>query len=303
MDEQAKQSDSNMWTVRRVLNWSTDFLAGCGSPTAKLDSEVLLAKDLECRRVDLYAEFDRPLSLSEREKYRSSIRRRSTGEPVAYITGAKSFWRTEFAVDARVLIPRPETETLMETALASSRHFKIPVRKILDIGTGSGCLAISLAGEFAEASVEAWDVSSKALEVAALNVSSHGLEDRIVLKCVDVMQALQHDQAFDLIVTNPPYIGEYERDMLPKSVLGFEPSLALFADDEGKQFYQYFAANCYQWLRPGGLFLAEFGQGQGDYVVSLFRDHGWSDVQTISDLAGIERVLMAKRGRDDHESN
>lgn len=293
MEIKSNSDGVKLWTARDVVEWSTTFLSQAGSPSARLDAEVLLTHVFGCERIKLYMDWQRPLSVDERGQYRDLIKRRSLGEPVAYLVGYKYFWRHQFAVDKRVLIPRPDSETIIETVLAAVQSQRIASpKRILDIGTGSGCLAISLAAEFPEASVTAWDVCPRALMIAEQNALKIGCDNRIHFErrsCFDIYAG----PAFDIIVSNPPYIGQHE--ILSSSVVNFEPHGALFADEGGYAFYQHFAQMADHWLEPRGMMICEVGHQQAENVAALFQQHQWTPVDLIQDLAGIGRVVVAQR--------
>jgi release factor glutamine methyltransferase len=289
---------SDVWTIRQILGWSVPYLKKAGSDSARLDCELLLAKCLSCQRLDLYLDHDKPLQAAERSCYREMLKRRAAGEPIAYILGVRDFFSYQFQVTPDVLIPRPETEHVVECALEIVRsRLNRTSPRILDVGTGSGCIAIALKKTLPEASVTAWDVSESALAVARRNAEY--LDAHVEWQLRDALAELSwtSDESgrFDVISTNPPYIGEHEIDELPKSVIGYEPELALIAPQEGLAFYRLLAELASQRLTPSGYLVAELGASQGAAVQSLFQTHGWFDIQVHQDLAGLDRVVVARR--------
>jgi release factor glutamine methyltransferase len=225
-------------TLLEVVRLSTTFLAQHGSTSARLDAELLAARALRLRRIDLYLQFDRPLRDDELESVREMVRRRGHGEPVAYITGVREFYGREFAVSRDVLIPRPETETLVQVALDHIRA--VPdgrsVLRVADLGTGSGCIAVTLACELPDIRLTATDVSGAALEVARANASRHGVSERITF--VETSWADAVDGPIDVVVSNPPYVTDDELAETERDVRAFEPETALLGGEDGLHAYR-----------------------------------------------------------------
>ena len=294
-----------------ALQWSADFLKSKGSDSPRVDAELLLCDVLGFKRVQLYTNFDRPLDESEREKYRTYIRRRAAGEPVAYILGAKEFAGREFRVTPDVLIPRPETELLVERVTSamkvavSQEHGR--ALRLLDAGTGSGCIAVSIArwwmdnmaGSGASLVIDAWDVSEGALSVAASNAARHGVEDIVRFQKTDMLDpsSWQAGPAWDFVVSNPPYIGDGEFADLAASVKDFEPRLALWGHPDGLHFYRRLAEFARSAMTPDGKIFLEIGYRQGDNVRSLLESHGWAAVQVELDYARHPRNVIAVNPR------
>lgn len=281
-----------VWTIKAVLGWSIGFLQKSGSESPRLDAELLLAESLGCRRIDLYLAFDKPLQVTERNLYKDMIRRRAQGEPVAYITGKKDFFGLTLNVSSATLIPRPDTETLVEAVLETSDKTK--ALRVLDIGTGTGCIALALKNECPLWELEGWDVSREALSIAEANAQKLGLS--ISICEVDVLNSSQWPnqcQKFDIIVSNPPYISAREVGDMNISALKYEPKSALFAEDDGLLFYHFFARKMQQLLVPNGKFFLEIGFRQRDAVCSLLEKAGWVSVQSLTDLSGHDRVVSA----------
>jgi release factor glutamine methyltransferase len=283
---------SETWTVRKVLSFCTEDFRSRGIESARLDGELLIASVLGIDRVKLYMDLDRPLTKDELTAIRERITRRRRHEPVAYLLGRREFWSRDFAVDSRVLIPRPDTETLIERALQL-----LPAQgaaAVADVGTGSGCIAVTLAAERPEVTVHALDVSLDALEVARANAERHGVASRISFQASDVLSSLSPDVPLDAIVSNPPYIAEHERATLSADVL-FEPDGALFSGPEGLDVLTRLASQAASRLGPGGWILVEIGADQGPAVKALFEAAGLHDVQVHKDLGGRDRVVEGHR--------
>lgn len=278
-------------TVLEALQRATAFFERKGLGEARLEAEVLVAHALHKTRVQLYTHFDQPLAEEEIARCRELLRRRAGGEPTAYLTGEKEFWSVPLAVDARVLIPRPDTERIVEAALERGG------RRILEIGTGSGCIAIALARERPDAMVVATDLCPDALAVARANVERHGLADRIDLRQGDLYAPVAGER-FDLIVSNPPYIPHLDVPRLQPEIAYHEPRLALDGGADGLDVLRRLIASAPDHLAAGGWLLAEFGQGHGAAVVRLAAAAGLVEVSLARDLAGHERLLAARRTSD-----
>lgn len=279
-------------TVLELLRLTTSYLAGRGVDSPRLDAEVLLAHVLAMDRVGLYVNFDRPLELAEVDDYREAVARRGRREPVAYITGEKEFMGRPFAVSDAVLIPRPETELLAEAVLKDLRiHGTAEPPRLLDMGTGSGIIAITLAILLPEALVTAVDLSAAALAIAASNADRHGVADRVRFVCSDLFARLPVGSRFHYIVSNPPYIPDSELRTLPPEVQK-EPSLALSAGPDGLALIRRLVAEALSRLEPGGLLALEIGADQGAAVRELAGKLGYSSCEVLRDYAGHERVAL-----------
>lgn len=230
---------SEIWTVRDVLNWTSQKFSGLQLPTPLLDAQLLIGSVLSLSKVEIYTQLDRPLLEGERTSLRELVRRRLSGEPVAYLLKQKLWHDLDLYVDARVLVPRPETETLLDLVLAVCRHESRQPRRILDICTGSGCLAIALAKSFPQAEVFALDISPEALEVARLNSERNGVNNVRWINADALDEATYRREEFsqfDIIVSNPPYVSESEWSECDPSVKEFEPKIALIGGEHGWQF-------------------------------------------------------------------
>jgi release factor glutamine methyltransferase len=281
-----------IWTIKDVIDWSIPYLKDKGSPTARLDAELLLCDVLACRRLDLYLDHHKPLNADERTAFRERIRRRSLGEPIAYILGRKEFYGHEFVVGPATLIPRPETEHLVEILLNSFAEDASVTG--VDVGTGTGCIAISISKARPQWQVEAWDLSSEALVVATHNAEH--LQASVLFHKKDALREQSWSErlhAFDFIASNPPYIAASERPTLPDSVVKFEPGQALFAEEDGLIFYRIFAQKAVRSLRLGGKIFLEIGSGQASDVCLLLEESGWQSIAVHQDLAGLDRVVTA----------
>lgn len=267
-------------TIVEVLKLSADYLAKHGADSPRLDAEVLLAHALHLRRLDLYLKFDRPLGDPELTAYRSLIARRGKGEPVAYLVGHKEFMGLDFEVTPDVLVPNPDTEVLVQRAVAIARESERPLR-VADVGTGSGCIAIAVAHYAPNTEVWASDISTEGLAVATRNVAKHQLTDRVHLSCGDLMSSLPGD--FDLICANLPYVEAGAQ--LPAEVTA-QPAHALYADEGGAALVRRLLAEAPARLRPGGRVLAEIDPSIASSVAT-------AQSRIHRDLGGHERVLEA----------
>jgi len=229
-------SSTETWTILRLLQWTTDYLAECGSDNPRLDAELLLAEARGCSRIQLYTAFDEVADERVRTAFRELVRRRAEGIPVAYLVGRREFYSREFRVTPDVLIPRPETEFVVTTLLdlVGQENRNQPLA-IADVGTGSGILAICLAAELPQSQVTATDVSPAALDVARANAAMHQVQDRIRFLETDILETLPAGATFDFVVSNPPYVSEEEYADLDRTVRDFEPRLALVAGPSGAE--------------------------------------------------------------------
>ena len=258
-------------------------------PTARMDAELLLMHAIQRPRAFLLANPEYVLSDEEFEKFQQSLLRRQLHEPIQYIMGTMEFYGLQLFVDARVLIPRSETEHLVEAVLERTPVDR-PIR-IVDVGTGSGAIAIAMAAHRPLANVAALDISPAALELATRNANHHGVADRIRFLVSDVLSAVETEQ-FDVVVSNPPYIAIGEGPSLSRQVREHEPAVALFAGDTGHEIYERLIPQTKRVLKSGGWLALEFGFGQKDALSRLLA--GWSEVSFISDLQGIPRVVCAR---------
>jgi len=284
------------WTTLRVLEWTTGRFAQAGFDSARLEAQVLLAHALACDRVALYMLYDKPLGEEELALYRGLIRRRLAGEPVAYLTGTQEFWSLPFTVDRRVLIPRHDSETMIE--VVGDHTAADAALRIADICTGSGVLAITSLAERAKASAVATDNSEDALAVARHNAATHAVLDRLELRQGDMLAALADGERFDVIVSNPPYIPTGDIDNLSAEVR-HEPRVALDGGSDGLTFVRALVDGAHAHLSPGGLLAIEHGFDQDDAVRGLMdATDRYEPAQTRADLAGQPRITWTRRRAD-----
>jgi release factor glutamine methyltransferase len=283
-------------TIIDTITHAETELAQAGIESARLDAEVLLAHIMSQERADLYMHRSNALDTPTAQRFEDAVRRRALGCPVAYITGVKEFWSIPIQVTPDVLIPRPDTETVVEAALATAREIDGAVR-ILDLCTGSGCIAAALASELPAASFTVCDLSEQALGVARINLAFAG--ERIEFLAGDLFDALGSGKTaspFDFIVSNPPYISDGEMKGLPRDIADFEPKQALAAGESGLDFISRIIEDAPRFLKAGGWLFMEVGAGQAAACMSLATStEGYDTVKTFRDLAGIERVVALRR--------
>lgn len=296
------------WTVRRVLEWTTGHLKKHGCDTPRLDAEVLLAHARGCQRIQLYTAYDEPLSDVVRATMRELVQRRAQSEPVAYLVGHREFFSLSFRVTRDVLIPRPDTETLVMEVLdglkslaaeRSSNGGTPSSLRVLDLCTGSGCVAVAVAKNSQtaklDARITATDVSSAALAIARENAAAHKVDDRVEFLEGDLFAALPPGSTFDIIAGNPPYIPSAEIDKLDPEVAKHEPRLALDGGPTGLAVFERLIADAPRYASPGALFLMEMSPEQADPLQQRLLAHGaYSEVTVRRDLAGRPRVIRAK---------
>ncbi len=283
-----------VWTVARILDWTTRFLKQHGSDTPRLDTEILLAHVRKCARIQLYTNFDSPLTDAERANMRDLVKRRSQSEPVAYLVGHREFFGLDFRVTKEVLIPRPDTETLVLELLGLARAYDTP--RILDLCTGSGCIAISAAVNLPKATCVATDISPAALQIARENAEKHRVTERLEFRPGDLFAAVSPGAQFDLIASNPPYIPEGEIAGLDPDVREHEPLLALRAGPDGMQFLKIIVEQAASHLVSGGWLLLETGIEQAPLTAKALEANGqFTNSRIVKDLAGHPRVVLAMR--------
>jgi release factor glutamine methyltransferase len=279
----------DVWSVRRVLSWAADDLKKRGNDSGRLDAELLLGRVLKLDRIGLIMQSERTLAPAELNGFRELFKRRRSGEPVAYLLGEREFFGIALRVDARVLIPRPDTERLVEVALSRTRERSM-LGRALDLCTGSGCVAIAFARSRPTWSVAAVDVSPEALAVASDNAHRTGAIRNVRLLEGSLFAPVQGER-FDLITANPPYIPSAELSELPIDVRGFEPQLALDGGPDGLDLVRDIAARAPQHLTPGGLLALEICADQGPRATEILRQHGYVEVELARDLGGRDRVV------------
>lgn len=288
--------DGKDWTVLSLIGWSAHYLSSKEIDSPRLTAELLLCHVLDCRRIELYTSFDRLLTAAELAQFKSHLKRRLAHEPVQYIVGYTEFMGLRFEVDPRTLIPRPETELLVEQVIGHAREAHADRLRVLDIGTGSGNIAISLAKFLPGAEALGIDVSPHALESAGRNVRLHGVEERVKLMLLDIFR--EHDRLesglFDYVVSNPPYIPQAEVASLPAQVREYEPLLAVQVDGDGLAFFRSIATIARELLKKGGWLFLEIGFEQYNAVCAILSAGGYDRVEGTLDYGGILRVVKAQ---------
>lgn len=293
-------SSTEAWTKKRLLEWTTDYLTQNGSDSARLDAEVLLAEALECQRIQLYTSFDEVPSEDQLAKFRGWIRERAAGKPVAYLVGHREFYSLPFRVNEHVLIPRSETELLVTLAIDFLATSGSETPLVCDVGTGSGCVAVAIAKNNPKAKITALDISPDAIELAAHNAQANGVSERIQFTQSDLFESISESQTFDLVVSNPPYVGLREKEDLPRDVRDHEPHLALFAGDRGTDIISRLVQQTAARLNPGGMLLFETSPIIMDECVEIVRaEVGFSDIEVHRDLAKQPRVVSACLAKND----
>ena len=274
--------------LQEALNSGIQRLTAAQAGSPRMNAEVLLMFTLGCDRAHLYAHPERALTDDEMSRYNDALSQRAQGIPSQYITGHQEFWGMDLIVSPAVLIPRPETEHLIETALPLTRSMDRP--RIVDVGTGSGCIALALAKELPQAEIHATDISPEALEIAKANAARHGFDMRIQFHQLDLLANL--GGKFDLVVSNPPYVGESEEDQVQLEVRKFEPRNAVFAGPAGIEVIERLVFQARSSLKAGGWLIFEISGTIVDQVRRALSD--WDEVRITNDLQGIPRVATAK---------
>jgi release factor glutamine methyltransferase len=283
--------------LRKTLTDAVRRLEAEGVGSSRMNGEMLLMFTLNCDRAHLYAHPERELTADEQSRYEYAIALRASGYPAQYITGHQEFWGLDLIVSPAVLIPRPETEHVVETALElvrshAGRQAK-PWPKLIDVGTGSGAIALALAKELPAAEIYGVDLSPEALEVAKANAARLQLEDRVHFLVSDVLEGVPRDGSFDLVLSNPPYVGFHEADKVQDVVKKFEPKMAVFAGENGLDVIRRLIPQAAEALHAGGYLVFEIGYTMAPVVTELLA--GWINVHAVPDLAGIPRVMVARR--------
>ena len=287
MEEQLKTTAR--WTIGAILNWTATYFAGKGVKTPRLDAEILLAHCLNVDRLYLYLNLDRPLLPDERSRFRELVKRRGLREPVALIIGKKEFWSISLQIRPGILIPRPETEILVEVVLQEIKENPAP--KVLEIGTGSGAVAIALAKDNPRVEVLATDTDFTVLPVAQANAKEAELENAVQFIATDLFDSIRPAGYFDVICSNPPYVPTNIIPTLDPDVRNFEPTRALDGGPDGLDVIRRLTANAENFLnRPGALVL-EFGDGQEEAVGRILVSAGFEVIRIFRDLSGKPRVI------------
>jgi release factor glutamine methyltransferase len=272
------------------LKAAVERLTAANVPSPRLNAETLIMFVLSCDRAYLHAHPERELTTDESSRYEQALSERATGIPTQYITGHQEFWGLDFIVTPAVLIPRPETEHLLETVLPLAQTLTKP--RIVDVGTGSGCIALSLAKELKGAEIHAVDLSPAALEVAQVNAARLELQDRVKFHEADLLQGFQAS-SFDFVVSNPPYVGRSEEDQVQLEVRKFEPPQAVFAGETGIETIAKLVPQAWTVLKPGGWLVMEIS----GTIVKLVKAElaGWGEVLVVQDLQQIPRIVAARK--------
>ncbi len=287
------------WIIKELLQTTTDYLKQKGIEDARLNSERMLAHVLGIKRFDLYLQFDRPVMENELAAFRALVRRRAAREPLQYILGGTEFYSLPFRLTPDVLIPRPETEVLVQKVIEHCRRIADEQQEIhiLDVGTGSGCIAVALAKNLPNAVLTAVDVSAAALAVARGNAVLNEVEVRFFEHDALKPWPPEFTAAFDVVVSNPPYVSFAEYQHLQPEIRGHEPKQALLGGNDGLEFYRRFASQCAVLIKPRGRAFFEIGERQAVSVRNIFADAGFTAFQVADDLAGRNRVISMEWNR------
>ncbi len=279
-----------MLTVLDVLNKSTEYLEKKGIESPRMNAELLLADILKCKRLELYLMYDRPLTEKELTEYREYLKRRSTFEPAQYIIGTDEFYGLEFKVSPAVLIPRPETEILVETVINSvSKEDEL---QIMDIGSGSGNISIAIALNLPNAYVTGIEISESAIVVAEENLKKYDLNKRVSFLNYDIL-SLNRDEFsdFDIIVSNPPYVSKEDYGKVQKEILNYEPNIAVTDFHDGYKFYREIISLTAQVLKPNGKIFLEIAQGQSKKISEFMKENNFKEISIVQDYQKIDRVI------------
>lgn len=279
-------------SVLNALQLSSSYLEGKGIDSSRLNSELLLAKILNCRRIDLYLMFDRPLTKDETQTYREFIARRGKYEPLQYILGEVEFYNLKFIVNKNVLIPRPETEILIEETIKICNENNI--KTILDVGTGSGNIPIALAKNLNGVEVTSIDFSKEAIKVAEENALINEVADKVQLLTSDI-KTYQPGNKYDLVISNPPYVAKDDYSSLQKEIVDYEPIESVTDNSDGYEFYRLISERSSYLLEDGGYLLFEAAEGQSEIIQQILKKNSFVDIKVVSDYQNIERVIIGKK--------
>ena len=283
-----------MLTVLEALNGASDYLQNKGIKSSRLNAELLLSHILNCKRLELYLSFDRPLQKSEIDSYRELLKRRSTFEPLQYIIGKVEFYGLEFEVNQSVLIPRPETELLVEAVIESVA--KDENINILDIGSGSGNISIALAKNIPSCTVVGIDISEEAIETSTRNAKLNGVESQLMFVKKNILNGIEiNENSFDVVVSNPPYVSVADFVNLDPELRLYEPQIALTDEIDGLSFYRNISVLSRSLLKNNGKLFFEIGAGQSDAVKKILIDSDYKNIVIIKDYSDIERVIMGEK--------
>ena len=291
-------TSDDTWTIQKLLNWITEYLSTKRIESPRLSAELLLSHVLRLKRIELYTQFNKVVAAEQLDILRGMVKRAGLHEPVAYLTGKTEFYSLELEITADCLIPRPETELLVQRAIEFLRT-RSGIQYVCDLCTGSGCIAVAIGKNFPDARVTATDISSAALAIAARNIEKHRLNEQIRLLCGDlfepIIQQLDVNQ-FDLIVCNPPYVSAGEYESLDKNVKDYEPESALLAGADGMDVYRRITEKVYEFLKPGAVLMLEIGYSQGPAIKKLLEQTGaFAQIKIEKDLHDNDRIVIAER--------
>jgi len=286
------------WTIQSLLNWVTDYLTKKAVDSPRLSAELLLSHVLELKRIELYTQFDKPVEQQQLDCLHDLVKQASQHKPIAYLTGKIEFYSLELNVCPDCMIPRPETELLVERAIEFLRT-RNGKQFVCDLCTGSGCIAIAIARNCPDANIIATDISDTALSVAAKNTEKHRLKSQIKLLCGDlfdpIVPQLDTDK-FDLIVCNPPYVSAPEYEKLSKNIKDYEPKVALYAGDDGLDIYRRIAKKTDLFLKPDSALILEIGFAQGPVIKELLEKTGmFTEIRNEKDYHNNDRIVTAKK--------
>ena len=284
------------WTIQKLLNWTTEYLTNKGVDYPRLSAELLISHAVGLKRIELYTKFNKQVPQQQLDRLHNLVKRAGLHEPVAYLAGKTEFYSLELEINSNCMIPRPETELLVQRAIEFLRT-RSGIQYICDLCTGSGCIAIAIAKNFPDSRVTATDISAAALEVTARNVEKHQLKEQIKLLCGDlfepIIQQLDVSQ-FDLIVCNPPYVSTSEYEKLDKNVKDYEPKPALLAGVDGLDVYRKMIEKMYEFLKPCAELMLEIGYAQGPSVKELLEQTGaFSEIKIEKDFHKNDRIIIA----------
>jgi release factor glutamine methyltransferase len=284
------------WTIQKLLNWVTEYLTEKGIDSPRLSAELLLSHILGLKRIELYTHFDKSVSKQQLDKLHDLVKRAGRHEPIVYLTGKTEFYSLELDITPDCMIPRPETELLVERAIEFLRT-RTGGQFVCDLCTGSGCIAVAIAKNFQNARIIATDISAAALRIAAKNVEQYQLQDRITLLCGDLFEPIipQLDtKGFDLIVCNPPYTTAAEFESLDKNIKAYEPRIALYAGEDGLDVYRRITEKVDTFLKPDAALMLEIGYSQGPVVKELLEKAGaFTGIKIEKDTSNNDRIAIA----------
>jgi release factor glutamine methyltransferase len=287
--------EENGATIAEALKEAGERLRAAFVPNDLLDAQTLLAEALGKERTYLIVNFNQRLSEGILSAFRAMVERRAAGEPLQYITGRQEFFGLDFEVTPDVLIPRPETELIVEETIRIVQQERVACPVIVDVGAGSGCIAVALARELSDARLIAIDVSEAALRVARRNAARHRLRDRVDFIASDLLDAFVDEDFADFIISNPPYVSEKEMPSLQREVRDWEPSLALTDSNDGLSFYRRLLKDAPSRLKPGGRLICEMGYTQSEKISTMIDRQVWGDARLLDDLQGIPRTIVLRK--------